>query len=54
VVVAFSADAAFYRDSGKLEGAIACMEGKILQNIDDGMDSTTQIVLSYSCGDASL
>lgn len=52
--MAFSADAAFYRDSGKLEGAIACMKAKILQNIGDGMDLTKQIVLSYSCGDASL
>ena len=54
VVVAFSADAGFYRDSGKLDGAIACIKDKILQNIDDGIDSTKQIVLSYSCGDALL
>lgn len=54
--MAFSADAGFYRDSGKLEGAIACMKDKILQNIDDGIDSTNkkQVVLSYSCGDALL
>lgn len=52
--MAFSADAGFYRDSGKLKGAIACMKDKILQNIDDGIDSTRQIVLSYSCGDALL
>lgn len=52
--MAFSADAGFYRDSGKLDGAIACIKDKILQNIDDGIDSTKQIVLNYSCGDALL
>ena len=52
--MALSADAGFYRDSGKLDGAIACIKDKILQNIDDGIDSTKQIVLNYSCGDALL